>query len=293
MARPLKTGIDYFPFDVDNDSKLNSLIRKFGAIGFGSFVGLLQKIYKEGYYIKINDDFIEDFEAEYDLEDGFFNDLLEFLLRRNFFDNDLYTEEKILTSNGIQKRFLEATKRRKDSSITQFSLINVDNNVNNVDNNTQVKGLVRTNVDNSTQSKVNKSKLNNTKKSKPKKDPRIIEVIDYLNFKTNSNFKVAKGLDSRLNEGYTVEDAKKVIDIKCAEWIGTDQEIYLRPQTLFSDKFDGYLNQKVLNNVTKNKSQPKTFAQQQLERQSTKGIATAEQIEEASKNDDITLDELF
>tara|TARA_R110002020_G_scaffold327132_1_gene543029 strand:+ start:791 stop:1498 length:708 start_codon:yes stop_codon:yes gene_type:complete len=97
-------------------------------------------------------------------------------------------------------------------------------------------------------SETNKEKIREEEKrkdkSKPKKDPRITEVIDYLNLKTNSNFRVATGLDTRLSEGYTVDDAKKVIDIKCAEWEGTDQEKFLRPQTLFSGKFDAYLNQK-------------------------------------------------
>jgi hypothetical protein len=42
----------------------------------------------------------------------------------------------------------------------------------------------------------------------------------------------------------TVEDFKRVIDIKAAEWLGTENDQYLRPQTLFGTKFEGYLNQK-------------------------------------------------
>jgi len=92
------------------------------------------------------------------------------------------------------------------------------------------------------------------KKSKPKKDPRVLEILDYLNLKTDSKYRVATGLDTRLNEGYTVEDAKRVIDIKCAEWLGTEQEQYLRPMTLFSGKFDAYLNQK--EPINKDQQQP-------------------------------------
>ncbi len=75
------------------------------------------------------------------------------------------------------------------------------------------------------------------------------QVIDYLNKKANSNYKhTSKSNQShiraRINEGYTIDDFKKVIDIKCDEWLGTDWEKYLRPNTLFGTKFECYLNQK-------------------------------------------------
>ena len=75
----------------------------------------------------------------------------------------------------------------------------------------------------------------------------VAEIIDYLNDWTGKNYRSTsastKHIRARLDEGYTVEDAKKVIDIKVAEWKGTDMEKYLRPETLFGNKFDGYLNQ--------------------------------------------------
>ena len=76
------------------------------------------------------------------------------------------------------------------------------------------------------------------------------EIIDYLNFKTNSNYKhtTQKTKDlikARINNGFTLEDFKKVIDNKSKEWLGTDFEKFLRPETLFGNKFEGYLNQKI------------------------------------------------
>ena len=47
-----------------------------------------------------------------------------------------------------------------------------------------------------------------------------------------------------MNEKYTVEDFYSVIDKKTAEWLNTEQEKYLRPETLFGTKFESYLNQK-------------------------------------------------
>ena len=75
-------------------------------------------------------------------------------------------------------------------------------------------------------------------------------VIDYLNEKTGKKFKASskatqKLINGRLNEGYTEDDFKTVIDNKSKEWIGTEWENYLVPDTLFrSTKFEKYLNQR-------------------------------------------------
>ena len=74
-------------------------------------------------------------------------------------------------------------------------------------------------------------------------------IIDYLNEKANTKYrsttkKTKDLIKARMNEGFTEEDFKKVIDIKVKEWINTDMVKYLRPETLFGTKFEGYLNQK-------------------------------------------------
>jgi uncharacterized phage protein (TIGR02220 family) len=74
------------------------------------------------------------------------------------------------------------------------------------------------------------------------------EIIDYLNQKANRKFskKAQKTRDlikARFNEDRTLDDFKHVIDVKCQEWLGTGMEKYLRPETLFSNKFEGYVNQ--------------------------------------------------
>lgn len=75
----------------------------------------------------------------------------------------------------------------------------------------------------------------------------IQEVIEYLNQRTGKRFKVKskanqKYIKARFSDGFTLEDFKKVIDLKCEEWSGTQMEVYLRPETLFGNKFDSYLN---------------------------------------------------
>lgn len=83
------------------------------------------------------------------------------------------------------------------------------------------------------------------------------KILDYLNQKTGKHYRnVPTNQDlirARWNEGYTFDDFKKVIDNKVADWKGTGvtfsggqlAENYLQPSTLFSRKFDKYLNQTV------------------------------------------------
>lgn len=78
----------------------------------------------------------------------------------------------------------------------------------------------------------------------------IKEIIDYLNIKTNTKYRYNNTrtnslIKGRISEGYTIEDIKKVIDVKCDEWLNTDMAKYLRPETLFNaTKFQSYINQK-------------------------------------------------
>jgi uncharacterized phage protein (TIGR02220 family) len=56
-------------------------------------------------------------------------------------------------------------------------------------------------------------------------------------------------IKARLNSGFTVADFQKVHRLKYAEWNNTDMEKYLRPETLYGTKFEGYLNQKNKPNI--------------------------------------------
>ena len=74
------------------------------------------------------------------------------------------------------------------------------------------------------------------------------EIVDYLNQKAGTRYKhssedTRKHIRARVNDGYTLDDFKTVIDRKVKEWKGTEWEKFLRPSTLFGSKFEGYLNQ--------------------------------------------------
>ena len=76
-----------------------------------------------------------------------------------------------------------------------------------------------------------------------------IDIVEYLNKKANKNYKhnsdkTRRFIDARLNEGFTLEDFKKVIDNKCRSWLNDERmNQYLRPETLFGTKFEAYLNE--------------------------------------------------
>ena len=77
------------------------------------------------------------------------------------------------------------------------------------------------------------------------------QIIAFLNKTIDKSFKPSrKGtqrlIRARLNEGFTVEDFEKVITVKAKHWKG-DRKMdgYLRPETLFSNKFEGYLQESI------------------------------------------------
>lgn len=84
---------------------------------------------------------------------------------------------------------------------------------------------------------------------KPDYDSDIKQIVDYLNEKSQSQFKpkteaTRKSIIARLKEGYTVDDFKRVIDSKVKDWSDSSMREYLRPQTLFRPaNFEAYLNE--------------------------------------------------
>ena len=83
------------------------------------------------------------------------------------------------------------------------------------------------------------------------------EIVNYLNNSAGTNYRASSKktrelIKARINEGYTLEDFKVVIEKKTREWINDNKmKGYLRPETLFGTKFEGYLNQPVKELTTK------------------------------------------
>lgn len=73
------------------------------------------------------------------------------------------------------------------------------------------------------------------------------EVVAYLNLRSGKAFRptstqTRRLVAARLKEGFALDDFRAVIDDRCAAWLPDAQRaVYLRPETLFGSKFEGYL----------------------------------------------------
>lgn len=98
----------------------------------------------------------------------------------------------------------------------------------------------------------NEPRMNQKRTKEINEDTEIYKrIIDYLNSRcgtryTEKNKQTKESIHARLEEKFTEEDFYTVIDKKCNEWLGTEMERYLRPQTLFGTKFESYLNQNIV-----------------------------------------------
>jgi hypothetical protein len=150
MARPQKEGLDYFPLDTDmdlQDDKIQLLEAKYGITGFGVLIKLLMKIYSEGYYYQWGEKESLLHSKRVNVDCNKVNEIVLDLVKWGMFDSRIFEKYQVLTSNGIQKRFWEAAKRRNEIIvIKQYWVFNVDEilvsaNINliNVDGGTQRK----------------------------------------------------------------------------------------------------------------------------------------------------------
>ena len=163
MARPTAKGVEYFPLNVNfiNDLKVRKLLLSCGAEAIAVLIYLLSTIYKdEGYYVEIHEDEIDLIALDVNVTPEFVVEVINKACEVRLFDVNLYENFNILTSKGIQERYLKITERRKNSVvITQFNLVNVYNNSVNVNNNSINVDNNLVNVYKSTQSKVKKRKV--------------------------------------------------------------------------------------------------------------------------------------
>ncbi len=152
MARPNKIGLDYFPLDIGffEDEKILAISGEFAVKGEIVALRLLCEIYRNGYFVEYSELLKMKMARLGGLSSGLIDEVVNKLVKYEFFDEFLFREKKILTSSGIQKRFLEATKRRKNIDDLPFLLVNVYNNYAS-------SKLMHTK---STQSKVKESKVN-------------------------------------------------------------------------------------------------------------------------------------
>lgn len=167
MGRPTKQGIDYFPLDVGffTDIKIRKISRACGSQSASILICLLCNIYKgNGYYVVWDKDMPFVIADEVGVSEGAVNEVVIKALQVGFFNSELYDKYNILTSSGIQKRYILATYQRKERVLNENYVISCANNPVSCTNNS-------INCIESTQRKENKKeKKENTTKVVQKKE---------------------------------------------------------------------------------------------------------------------------
>lgn len=155
MGRPTKQGIDYFPLDVGffTDIKVRKISRACGSQSASILICLLCNIYRNnGYYILWDKDMPFVIADEVGVSEGAVNEVVIKALQVGFFNEELYNKFNILSSNGIQKRYILATYQRKERLLNEeYVVFHTNNSVSHTKN--------PINCVNSTQIKENKTEI--------------------------------------------------------------------------------------------------------------------------------------
>lgn len=142
MARPFKNGLEYFPLDVDifNDDKLFDVQNKYGAIGEVVYLRMLCLVYRNGYYYDFQNKerlasiLIRSIGNKWINDKSEVLEIVELIVECGLFSGELFAQN-ILTSHGIQERYIKTTDRRR-KSVDEHSLIKkTDDNIKSSENN--------------------------------------------------------------------------------------------------------------------------------------------------------------
>ncbi len=114
MSRPKRDGLLYFSFDTDffyADKRIKRLHSRYGSDGMILYIYLLTEIYRNGYYIRWDEESVEDAMDDLRLTEGFIEQVMTFLVGRSLLTRSILADsDTIITSPGIQKRYQEAVK---------------------------------------------------------------------------------------------------------------------------------------------------------------------------------------
>lgn len=163
-GRRHKIGLDYFELDCFLDNKIKLIQAEYGLKGFAIVVKLYQKIYGEdGYYCEWNDDTLLLFMSENGLSGESGKNLVDGVIsccvRRGIFSEEIYSRYGVLTSAGVQSRYLDATSKREKVELKkEYLLLSASNFNKNVVINSISDGINAINVGRNAQSRVEKSR---------------------------------------------------------------------------------------------------------------------------------------
>ena len=183
MARPKAKGVEYFPLDVGflSDLKIRKIMLSCGASSIAVLIYIFAAIYRdEGYFMNVKDDDIALIALDTNLDTDYVKNVINRACEVGLFSFRIYDNFRVLTSEGIQNRYLKITERRKSVKINaDINLVNVDmmyteTRVNVAETIVNV-AETPVNVYKSTQSKVKESKVKESKGKESKEKNTVIQ----------------------------------------------------------------------------------------------------------------------
>nr|DAH03873.1 MAG TPA: protein of unknown function DUF4373 [Caudoviricetes sp.] len=111
MGRNRKLGLDYFSMDVDffQDIRIRKLIKYQGGKAVTVYALLLCIIYKQGYYVRWDDELPFIISEQTGFEEAYIQEVFKCCLIVGLFSKKLYDSDKVITSKGIQERWIKLT----------------------------------------------------------------------------------------------------------------------------------------------------------------------------------------
>ena len=126
MGRNRKTGLDYFPFDIDTfqDIKIRKLIKYQSGKAVTVYSLLLCLIYKSGYYMRWDEELPFIISEQTGFEEAYIQEVIKSCIVLGLFSKELFDKERVFTSKGIQERYRDICKQiNRKCDFVEFSLI--------------------------------------------------------------------------------------------------------------------------------------------------------------------------
>ena len=126
MGRNAKKGLEYYPMDVDivSDIKIRKLIKYHGGQALTVYTLLLCHIYKNGYFIQWDEDIPFVLSEQTGFDEEYIEKVVGYCVTVGLFSEQLYNQDKVLTSKAIQERYSFICKQaNRKSLINAFPLI--------------------------------------------------------------------------------------------------------------------------------------------------------------------------
>lgn len=290
MARPKKAVVDYFPHYVVHGKTMFTLENKFKKDGYCFWFKLLELLGEsEQHFINCNDDEVFEYMLARTLVDEDLGlQILNLLSKLNAIDSELW-ENKIIWSQNFINNLDGVYSRREINVYTKEDVLGLCIQKLHLEDDSD-------NINPQSKVEESKDKLEYSKEDKKSSifSSDIAEIIDYLNKVLGTNYRATTKatqdvIKARLKEKYVIDDFKYVIDIKYDDWHGDSKtEPWLRPSTLFGNKFESYLNQKPKNAMSElPKNLQNAFRLAEEEQNKEKELNIFEQIaNEQDFNDD-------